>query len=155
MKKLLIGIFIAGISAFSVSGAVPSRDALKEAHATVDEAIRDIRTEFENGDKEAVDVANRALELVEIAENSAQKYLFYKGAMMFFVRAKMYDRAAEIANQMAQAMGGVSDAEMLAFIEPALRKNRREAGVLLDLYRKYEGRAELNREAEDLRRNLK
>jgi len=155
MKKLLIGVFIAGISAFSVSGAVPSRDALKEAHAKVDEAIRDIRTEFENGDKEAVDVAKRALELVEIAENSAQKYLFYKGAMMFFVRAKMYDRAAEIANEMAKAMGGVSDAEMLAFIEPALRKNRREAGVLLDLYRKYEGRAELNREAEDLRRNLK
>ena len=155
MKKLLIGVFIAGISAFSVSGAVPSRDALKEAHAKVDEAIRNIRTEFENGDKEAVDVAKRALELVEIAENSAQKYLFYKGAMMFFVRAKMYDRAAEIANEMAKAMGGVSDAEMLAFIEPALRKNRREAGVLLDLYRKYEGRAELNREAEDLRRNLK
>ena len=155
MKKLLIGVFIAGISAFSVSGAVPSRDALKEAHAKVDEAIKDIRTEFENGDKEAVDVANRALELVEMAENSAQKYLLYKGAMMFFVRAKMYDRAAEIANQMAKAMGGVSDAEMLAFIEPALRKNRREAGVLLDLYRKYEGRAELNREAEDLRRNLK
>ena len=155
MKKLLIGVFIAGISAFSVSGAVPSRDALKEAHAKVDEAIKDIRTEFENGDKEAVDVANRALELIEMAENSAQKYLLYKGAMMFFVRAKMYDRAAEIANQMAKAMGGVSDAEMLAFIEPALRKNRREAGVLLDLYRKYEGRAELNREAEDLRRNLK
>jgi uncharacterized membrane protein YgaE (UPF0421/DUF939 family) len=103
MKKLLIGVFIAGISAFSVSGAVPSRDALKEAHAKVDEAIKDIRTEFENGDKDAVDVAKRALELVEIAENSAQKYLFYKGAMMFFVRAKMYDRAAEIANQMASS----------------------------------------------------
>lgn len=155
MKKLLIGVFIAGISAFSVSGAIPSRDALKEAHEKVAEAIKDVRAEFENGDKEAVDVANRALELVEMAENSAQKYLLYKGAMMFFVRAKMYDRAAEIANEMAEAMGGVSDAEMLAFIEPALRKNRREAGVLLDLYRKYEGRAELHREAEDLRRNLK
>ncbi|MBR6587891.1 MAG: SUMF1/EgtB/PvdO family nonheme iron enzyme [Kiritimatiellae bacterium] len=155
MKKLMIGGLVAVMAVFSVSGAVPSRNALKEAHEKVAEAIKDIRTEFENGEKEAVDVANRALELVEMAENPAQKYLLYKGAMMFFVRAKMYDRAAEIANEMAKAMGGVSDAEMLAFIEPALRKNRREAGVLLDLYRKYEGRAELNREAEDLRRNLK
>ena len=154
MKKLMIGGFAAAMAVFAASGAVPSRSALKDAHEKVAEAIKDVRTEFENGDKEAVDVANRALELVEMAENSAQKYLLYKGAMMFFVRAKMYDRAAEIANEMAEAMGGVSDAEMLAFIEPALRKNRREAGELLDLYRKYEGRAELHREAEDLRRNL-
>ena len=137
MKKLMIGGLVVVMAVFSVSGAVPSRNALKEAHEKVAEAIKDIRTEFENGEKEAVDVANRALELVEMAENPAQKYLLYKGAMMFFVRAKMYDRAAEIANEMAKAMGGVSDAEMLAFIEPALRKNRREAGVLLDLYRKY------------------
>ena len=150
----MIGGFAAAMAVFAASGAVPSRIALKDAHEKVAEAIKDVRTEFENGDKEAVDVANRALELVEMAENSAQKYLLYKGAMMFFVRAKMYDRAAEIANEMAEAMGGVSDAEMLAFIEPALRKNRREAGELLDLYRKYEGRAELHREAEDLRRNL-
>lgn len=154
MKKLMIGGFTAAMAVFAASGAVPSRSALKDAYEKVAEAIKDVRTEFENGDKEAVDVANRALELVEMAENSAQEYLLYKGAMMFFVRAKMYDRAAEIANEMAEAMGGVSDAEMLAFIEPALRKNRREAGELLDLYRKYEGRAELHREAEDLRRNL-
>ena len=107
MKKLMIGGFAAAMAVFAASGAVPSRSALKEAHEKVSEAIKDVRTEFENGDKEAVDVANRALELVEMAENSAQKYLLYKGAMMFFVRAKMYDRAAEIANEMAEAMGGV------------------------------------------------
>ena len=85
MKKLMIGGLVAVMAVFSVSGAVPSRNALKEAHEKVAEAIKDIRTEFENGEKEAVDVANRALELVEMAENPAQKYLLYKGAMMFFV----------------------------------------------------------------------
>ena len=154
MKRLMTGTITAVAAAFSLSAAVPSAEELRGAQAKVLEAMKEVRAEFENGEKEAEDVANYAISLVDVAETSAQKYLLYKGAMMFFVRAKKYDRASETARMMANAMGGASDEEMVAFLEPAMRKNRREARELADLYRKHEERVALAKEAENLKREL-
>ena len=61
MKHLMTGTITAVAAAFSLSAAVPSAEELHGAQAKVFEAMKEVRAEFENGEKEPEDVANYAI----------------------------------------------------------------------------------------------
>ena len=126
MKKLGFAVFASLATGIAV--AYPSKQEFAEARPLVAELMNPVLAEYKNKSKSASDVAQTSVRFAESAKGEAVKYLFWRGAVVYFVKGGDFGKAADAVEQLKANVKGVPPSDIVDIISSALgRENARRA----------------------------
>ena len=126
MKKLEFAAFASLVCGIAIGS--PTKQELAEAKPLVAELMAPTIADFKAKAKSAVDVAQTSMQFAESAKGDAAKYLFLRGAVIYYVRGGEFGKAADTVEMLKSKVGGVAPADIVDIISAALsRENARKA----------------------------
>ena len=126
MKELEFVTFALLVCGIAI--ASPTKQELAEAKPLVSELMAPTIADFKAKAKSAVDVAQTSMQFAESAKGDAAKYLFLRGAVIYYVRGGEFGKAADTVELLKSKVGGVAPADIVDIISTALsRENARKA----------------------------
>ena len=152
--RLLVMVMIAVCS--SAALAMPTQDELKKAQPLVVELIADDLAAYKAKSKKAEEIGDVSVKYAQMASTDAAKFLLLRGAISYYVRGEVYDKAAEAVELMKANVKDVP-AEVIAEIisKVTIRATTKNATRLFELYRLATTQAAAEKDIVMLRAMLK
>lgn len=123
MNRLVVACVVAGC-ALGVQ-AMPTRAELASAQSMIDELMAPAIEDFRNADEDgkasaAVKVADACVKFAKSAETEPVKFLLLKGAVRFYVRGQMYDKAADTVGEITSSVKNVPPSVVVEIVGKAV-----------------------------------
>ncbi len=151
-----LGVLFIGCACCFAAEAFPTKAEFKEAQSIVNELMDPEISAFNSKKKKASEVAAAALRFAGEAEGDAAKFLLYKGAFLYQMRAAEYDGAKKTIESMYANVNGVPDKVIADMLAKALKRvSRRHCSELHELLQQKKQRIKCAQEAEALEKRIK
>ena len=107
---------------------MPTKQEIAESRPLVAELMAPVMADYKAKKKTAVDVAETSIGFAQSAKSESARFLFLRGAIMYYVRGEEFGKAADAVETLKAKVGNIPPSEVASIISSALsRENARRA----------------------------